>query len=100
MKAITKRLRLSQDEWNIIQAKMQENDLNFSQFALEAMLNKRITKQNIKKELILELARIGNNLNQIAKQLNTKKGGMDRVGLGLLSQIIESFEALKAKNGC
>lgn len=100
MKAITKRLRLSQDEWNIIQAKMQENNLNFSQFALEAMLNKRITKQNTKRELILELARIGNNLNQIAKQLNIKKGGMDRVGLGLLSQIIDDFKALKAKNGC
>lgn len=46
MKSLTKRLRLSQDEWESIQKKMKlESQENFSKFALSSMLNKTPKKQ-------------------------------------------------------
>ncbi|WP_405002953.1 hypothetical protein LY257_06580 [Helicobacter pylori] len=37
-KNITKRLRLNQTEWQIIQTQMQEKNLNFSQLVLNSLL--------------------------------------------------------------
>ncbi len=49
------------------------------------------------KELIIELAKWGNNLNQIAKHLNTNKGAWDRLGLEQLIEISNQLEQLRAK---
>ena len=101
-KSLTKRLRLSQDEWESIQEKMKlESQENFSKFALASMLNKTPKKQvGVNKEFVIELAKWGNNLNQIAKHLNSNKGGMDRVGLEMLKRIEEHLQALRLQNGC
>ncbi|EJB5981359.1 plasmid mobilization relaxosome protein MobC, partial [Campylobacter coli] len=48
----------------------------------------------------IELAKWGNNLNQIAKHLNSNKGGMDRVGLEMLKRIEEHLQELRLQNGC
>ena len=102
MKSLTKRLRLSQEEWESIQEKMKlESQENFSKFALSSMLNKTPKKQvGVNKEFVIELAKWGNNLNQIAKHLNSNKGGMDRVGLEMLKRIEEHLQALRLQNGC
>ncbi|MCW1493356.1 plasmid mobilization relaxosome protein MobC [Campylobacter jejuni] len=44
---------------------------------------------------MLELAKWGNNLNQVAKHLNTKKGGIDRVALEMLSKIENHLKELR-----
>ncbi|WP_104705622.1 plasmid mobilization protein [Helicobacter suis] len=100
-KPITKRLRLSEKEWEIIQFEMQKSHLNFSQFALTSMLKSqpKIPAKKARvlanKDLIIELAKWGNNLNQIAKHLNTQKS-MDKISLKMLAEIEKNLEQIKA----
>lgn len=83
-KQIIKSLRLSQEQWQTIQNQMQEKNLNFSQLVLNSLLIQnsqtptKFKKQKAiaNKELVIELAKWGNNLNQIAKFLNTNKGAL------------------------
>ncbi|EID4797149.1 plasmid mobilization relaxosome protein MobC [Campylobacter lari] len=76
---------------------MKESELNFSSFALVSMLNAKVKVKQTKleREFILELAKWGNNLNQVAKHLNSKKGGVDRVALEMLSKIEEHLKKIK-----
>ncbi|WP_208386901.1 plasmid mobilization protein [Helicobacter pylori] len=104
-KNITKRLRLNQTEWQTIQTKMQEKNLNFSQLVLNSLLTQnsqtpiksKKQKAIANKELIIELAKWGNNLNQIAKCLNTNKGAWDRLGLEQLIEISYQLEQIRSK---
>ncbi|RVZ72404.1 plasmid mobilization relaxosome protein MobC [Helicobacter pylori] len=83
-KQIIKSLRLSQKQWQTIQTQMQEKNLNFSRLVLNSLLtqNSQTTTKSKKqkaianKELVIELAKWGNNLNQIAKFLNTNQGAL------------------------
>ncbi|WP_187917744.1 plasmid mobilization protein [Helicobacter pylori] len=104
-KNITKRLRMSQTEWQTIQTQMQEKNLNFSQLVLNSILTQnsqtptksKKQKAIANKKLIIELAKWGNNLNQIAKHLNTNKGAWDRLGLEQLIEISNQLEQLRIK---
>ncbi|MGL2431342.1 plasmid mobilization protein [Helicobacter pylori] len=104
-KNITKRLRISQTEWQTIQTQMQEKNLNFSQLVLNSLLNQNLQapikskkqKAIANKELVIELAKWGNNLNQIAKHLNANKGAWDRLGLEQLIEISNQLEQLRIK---
>ncbi|WP_033744643.1 plasmid mobilization protein [Helicobacter pylori] len=104
-KNITKRLRLNQTEWQTIQTQMQEKNLNFSQLVLNSLLTQnsqtptksKKQKAIVNKELIIELAKWGNNLNQIAKHLNTNKGVWDRLALEQLIEISHQLEQLRSK---
>ncbi|OOQ32212.1 molybdopterin-guanine dinucleotide biosynthesis protein MobC [Helicobacter pylori] len=83
-KQIIKSLRLSQKQWQTIQNQMQEKNLNFSQLVLNSLLiqnsqtptKSKKQKAIANKELVIELAKWGNNLNQIAKCLNTNQGAL------------------------
>ena len=91
-RTITKIMRLTPEEWSKIQEKMDENGgVNFTKYAVNSMLSRSLTKTPLTKELILELSRQGNNLNQIATRLN-KGESLDGVGLSIISR---SFEALR-----
>ncbi|MGL2902182.1 plasmid mobilization protein, partial [Helicobacter pylori] len=76
-KQIIKSLRLSKEQWQTIQTQMQEKKLNFSQLVLNSLLHQnsqtptKFKKQKAiaNKELVIGLAKCGNNLNQIAKCL-------------------------------
>ncbi|TPH56868.1 plasmid mobilization protein [Helicobacter pylori] len=104
-KNITKRLRLNQTEWQTIKTQMQEKNLNFSQLVLNSLLTQNsqtLTKSKkqkaiANKELVIELAKWGNNLNQIAKCLNTNKGVWDRLGLEQLIEISYQLEQIRSK---
>ncbi len=80
-KQIIKSLRLSKKQWQTIQTQMQEKNLNFSQLVLNSILHQnsqtpiksKKQKAIANKELVIELAKWGNNLNQIAKNLNTSE---------------------------
>ncbi|GAA7139889.1 hypothetical protein HpBGD43_02000 [Helicobacter pylori] len=83
-KQIIKSLRLSKEQWQTVQTQMQEKNLNFSQLVLNSLLiqnsqtpiKSKKQKAIANKELVIELAKWGNNLNQIAKHLNTNKGAL------------------------
>ncbi|MFP6076630.1 plasmid mobilization protein [Helicobacter pylori] len=104
-KNITKRLRLNQTEWQTIQTQMQEKNLNFSKLVLNSLLTQnsqtptksKKQKAIVNKELIIELAKWGNNLNQIAKHLNTNQGVWDRLGLEQLIEISYQLEQIRSK---
>ncbi len=104
-KQVIKSLRLSKEQWQTIQTQMQEKNLNFSQLVLNSLLiqnsqtptKSKKQKAIVNKELIIELAKWGNNLNQIAKHLNTNKGAWDRLGLEQLIEISNQLEQLRAK---
>ncbi|MCQ2687410.1 molybdopterin-guanine dinucleotide biosynthesis protein MobC [Helicobacter pylori] len=80
-KQVIKSLRLSKEQWQTIQTQMQEKNLNFYQLVLNSLLHQnsqtptKFKKQKAiaNKELVIELAKWGNNLNPIAKCLNTNK---------------------------
>ncbi|PUD71045.1 molybdopterin-guanine dinucleotide biosynthesis protein MobC [Helicobacter pylori] len=83
-KQVIKSLRLSKEQWQTIQNQMQEKNLNFSQLVLNSLLTQnsqtpiksKKRKAIANKELVIELAKWGNNLNQIAKHLNTNQGAL------------------------
>lgn len=105
MRELVKRVKLSKDEWSIISEKMEKANLNFSEFARMSMINSQIFSKKEKraianKELIIELAKIGNNLNQVTKHLNIEKKGIDRVSLEMLSRIENHLKELRAEYGC
>ena len=82
-KNIIKKLRLTDAEWSAIEKKLKETGMTFSKFALSSMLPRRI-RLPIERELLAELAKQGNNLNQIAAKLNSDES-LDRVGLRILA---------------
>ena len=82
-KTIFKRLRLTPGEWSAIEKKLKETGMTFSKFALSSMLSRRI-RLPIERELLAELSKQGNNLNQIAVKLNSGES-LDGVGLRILA---------------
>lgn len=91
-KEIRKTIRFSDDEFAKIEQMMSEHNLTFAEFARGAILRKKI-KTNLTKDLLFEINRVGNNLNQIAKKVNS---GSDRKNLLIeLIQIRKELEAIK-----
>lgn len=82
-KNIIKKLRLTDAEWSAIEKKLKETGMTFSKFALSSMLSRRI-RLPVERELLAELAKQGNNLNQIAAKLNSGES-LDRVALRVLA---------------
>jgi len=82
-KNIIKKLRLTDAEWSAIEKKLKETGITFSKFALSSMLSRRI-RLPIERELLAELAKQGNNLNQVAARLNRDES-LDRVGLKIIA---------------
>lgn len=72
-KEIRKTLRFSSDEYTQILEKIEAHNLTFSEFARSAILSKKVSSK-LTPDLIFQIQKIGNNLNQIAKSLNSKKG--------------------------
>ena len=66
--------RVSEEEYRQLQEKILESGKNQQEYILSCVLEKQIVNTDGIKELIPELKRIGNNLNQIAKRCN--EGGM------------------------
>ena len=66
--------RVSEEEYQQLQQKISESGKNQQEYILSCVLEKQIVNTDGIKELIPELKRIGNNLNQIAKRCN--EGGI------------------------
>lgn len=63
--------RVSEEEYQQLQEKISESGKNQQEYILSCVLEKDIVNTDGIKELLPELKRIGNNLNQIAKALNS-----------------------------
>ena len=65
-------IRVSEEELMQIKEKVAQSGKNQQEYIIEALTQPTITNTDGIKELIPELKRIGNNLNQIAHALNRK----------------------------
>ena len=93
-KEIRKTLRFTANEYALIQQELDKAQISFSTLARSAILHKKI-KLPIERELLSELSRIGNNLNQIARSINQ---GEKRLILAELVAIESELKELR--NGC
>lgn len=64
-------LRLSEIEFAILQDKVKESGQSQQEYLRKAALKKKIQNNQVIKDLYIELQRQGNNINQIAKKLNS-----------------------------
>lgn len=62
--------RVSEEEYRQLQEKVAESGKNQQEYILGCVLGKPIVNTDGIKELLPELKRIGNNLNQIARRCN------------------------------
>jgi hypothetical protein len=67
---IRKSLRFSPSEYAQIESQLTTLGVNFTEFSKNAIINHKITIP-IQMDLIYELNRIGNNLNQISKSIHS-----------------------------
>ena len=88
-KDVRKTLRFSAEEFAQIQAELDRANISFSTFARSAILKKKI-KLPIEREYLYELNRIGTNLNQIAKAVNSGER------INVLRKLIEIEAQIKA----
>lgn len=64
------KFRASEEEAEQLQRKVEQSGKSQQEYILASVLNKSVTNTDGIKELIPELKRVGNNLNQIAKELH------------------------------
>lgn len=81
--------RVNEEEYQKLQERVQESGKNQQEYILSCVLDKKIVNTDGIKELIPELKRIGNNLNQITKRCN--EGGV----LPSEAEVREQGEELK-----
>ena len=74
MRDIEKKIRVSGLEEMILKSKADQAGMNLARFIRESALGNEITIRRMspdEKKALLELSRIGNNLNQIAKKFKS-----------------------------
>jgi DNA-binding NarL/FixJ family response regulator len=72
-------VRLTNDEHMRLTALAKKADLSFSRFLVESGLTGQAPTSEDRRQrerAILQLIRLGNNLNQIARQLNAQRGAL------------------------
>lgn len=87
-RTITKSLRFSLAEYESINLELEKTNLSFSSFTRNLLLKKKINSKTDDK-LILEINRIGNNLNQIARAVNKQ----DKINV--LSELVKIEQSIK-----
>lgn len=73
-KTVVRAVRFTEDEFQKIEKELTKLNTSFSNYARASILKTKVKfTPKIKSELIFEINKIGNNLNQIAKLANEKK---------------------------
>ena len=91
-KEVRKTLRFSADEMAMIESKLSDHGLNFSDFARSAILKKQI-RSRVTVDMVRQVQRVGNNLNQMVKMLHQGKG--DISNLEVMRKLIEIQNQIK-----
>lgn len=67
------KFRMTEDEYEAFRKLIIKSGMSQQQYLLKVALNKKIINTDGIKEIIPEVKKIGNNLNQIARALNGKR---------------------------
>ena len=62
--------RVNEKEYNKIKSKIEKSKLNTSEYLLKTAMNKEIIVIEGLEEIIIQLRKIGNNINQLTKLCN------------------------------
>ncbi|RLA79823.1 MAG: hypothetical protein DRG78_12150 [Epsilonproteobacteria bacterium] len=92
---IRKTIRFTEDEYTIIEKKINAVNIDFSNFAKSTLLDKQI-KTKIEQKYLVQLSKIGTNLNQIAKAVNIKLD--DDTATFIIQQLVNIEKAIKNDN--
>ena len=96
-KFIKKTLRFFPDDIEKIESEISKTNLSFNDFCIRAIMKRKIKsadEENFNRDLIFQINKIGINLNQIARAVNSK----DRVAV--LTELVDIEKQLKAlRNG-
>lgn len=87
------RLRVTAEEKEIILKKAEKNELKFSDYARKMLMNEHIIF--LPREELLNLARIGINLNQIAKVANYNRAISEQENQKIIERTEELQEVIK-----
>jgi len=91
---LRKTIRFSNEEFSIIEEQLEKADIkNFSQWAKSVLLKKKI-KLPIEQKQIIQLSKIGTNLNQIAKQVNSSNID-NETATAILRKLVDIEKAAK-----
>ena len=91
---LRKTIRFSKEEFSIIEAQLEKADIkNFSQWAKSVLLKKKI-KLPIEQKQIIQLSKIGTNLNQIAKKVNSSNLD-DEIATEIIKKLVKIEKKLK-----
>jgi predicted DNA-binding protein len=93
--------KVSDEIYELVDELTKQKNITKSELIKQAILNSKITsgdreKLQLKRELLYEINRIGNNINQIAKYCNTKKA-IDRVAVIELIEVKKLLQELIKK---
>ena len=87
------RFRVSPEEKTAIEEKASARSQTLTDFLRQRALNYRLRTSQDEKERVRQLARIGNNLNQIARWANTYKDRAE--AMAILGALVSLERALK-----
>lgn len=90
------KLRVTPEEKNVITARATAQGLTVTDFLRQRALSYRLRQTPLEKERIRQLARIGANLNQLARWANTWKNPAEAVEI--LTALVSLERALLAKD--
>ena len=95
-RTLVKSVRFSPEEWETVRGRADEVALSPARYLREAALGKRLAPR-ANAQAVHQLARVGNNLNQLARAANTNRRVKLSHRLGqVLSQVEEAIEELKS----
>jgi hypothetical protein len=89
-------IRLKSNELEYISKKSEELYISKSEFCRQAIVEAKVISKKPSVDLLYELNRIGNNLNQITKRININKA-IDRVVIYQLDEIEQQLELIRSK---
>ncbi len=87
-------LRLTENEYDRLKKLSDENGYSVSDFVRKKIFDKKIINKNVIETFLYHANRIGNNLNQIARYVNTKKS-IDKITLEKLIEIEKEISDLR-----
>ena len=96
MKTKMLRVRFDDNQWEELQRLAQKSGLSMSELVRDKMKHKTIHNRKNAQEMIRATKQISNNVNQIAKWVNTHKSEIDRIHvLSYLSKIMQQQNEIK-----
>lgn len=73
------KIRVSEEEKTLFEAKAAEVGMSLADLIRHRLQAYRVRITALEREQLLTLARIGNNINQVARWVNTHKNGLETI---------------------